>query len=294
MQDLQWKGCQEETELPLERLRLQTDDGISLDVGFARSDEHGATMVFVPCTLGDACSEFYSVPVRELTDRGYSVLLYNPRGHGRSDGTIDPNTVAKDLAFVLESLGRQSNPVAAVGHSTGANWLIRAAWHDKLYERLYLVSPVLHTRRSLLFMYERNTIAAFVNLLARDIENNEDVYKLLERQDWLFDDPVTSSWADGLNGPTAEELSPGVPSIANFLVNMFLPGSDMEGKLHDLSKQRKLFVLLPHTDIWFPVDKTIQICDQAGIPYFQYCADGADHMLRELWPDVWKKVLGWL
>jgi pimeloyl-ACP methyl ester carboxylesterase len=87
------------------------------------------TLVFVHGLLIDNHASFY-LSIAPALARQASVILYDLRGHGRSEqppsgyGTDD---MADDLAGILDALGLRDEPVIVVGHSFGGCVALRFA-----------------------------------------------------------------------------------------------------------------------------------------------------------------------
>jgi non-heme chloroperoxidase len=94
---------------------IETKDGTRL---FYKDWGDGQTVVFVPgWCLSSEMWEYQMVP---LSEAGFRCISYDVRGCGRSDqpgGGYDLDTLADDLAAVIEGLGVRD--AALVGHSAG-------------------------------------------------------------------------------------------------------------------------------------------------------------------------------
>jgi pimeloyl-ACP methyl ester carboxylesterase len=84
----------------------------------------GRTIVFVaPWGL---CSDWWDIPVINLTERGWRCVTLDRRGHGRSDDPCrgyDFDTLSDDIAAVMDSLDLRD--VVLVGHSLGGAEVVR-------------------------------------------------------------------------------------------------------------------------------------------------------------------------
>jgi len=72
------------------------------------------------------CSDWWDIPVIDLSARGWRCVTFDRRGHGRSDDPCrgyDFDTLADDIAAVLDGLDLQN--VVLVGHSMGAAEVVR-------------------------------------------------------------------------------------------------------------------------------------------------------------------------
>jgi non-heme chloroperoxidase len=118
---------------------IETADGTSL---FVTEWGSGAPVVFTHA-WGLRSDEWdYQVPA--LAEAGLRCVLYDRRGHGRSDRPAtgyDFDTLADDLAAVIENLDLRD--VTLVGHSLGTRELIRYLTRhgDARVARMVLVAP---------------------------------------------------------------------------------------------------------------------------------------------------------
>lgn len=100
----------------------------------------GPPIVLLP-SLGRGASDFDDLSAR-LAGAGYLVVRPDPRGIGRSRGSLDGltmQTLADDVAAVIRDLGR--DPVVVVGHAFG-NRVARmlATLHPDLVDRVALLA----------------------------------------------------------------------------------------------------------------------------------------------------------
>ncbi|MEJ8651590.1 alpha/beta fold hydrolase [Streptomyces sp. MS1.AVA.3] len=82
----------------------------------------GPTVVFLHGLVMDNLSSFYCTLAGPVSRAGHEVLLYDQRGHGRSErppGGYDRDTAVDDLAALLASLGLDRRPVQLIGNSYG-------------------------------------------------------------------------------------------------------------------------------------------------------------------------------
>ncbi len=98
-----------------------TADGLKIHLDIIEVDRRLPTVVFMPGT--NAYALLYGEFLTALADRGYNIVGFDPRGHGRSGGargsyTI-PELVADMRAAVAYARGRFGNPIAVAGSSQG-------------------------------------------------------------------------------------------------------------------------------------------------------------------------------
>ncbi|MDJ0396001.1 alpha/beta hydrolase [Rhodococcus sp. G-MC3] len=118
-----------------------TDDGAELHVR-VYGDPDAPPMVF---SHGWTCSADYWIPQINAFAENYQVIVYDQRGHGRSDvGTrpLGPDVLADDLADILAATVSEDNKTVLVGHSMGGMSIM--AWAGRYPEQVdKLVSAVL-------------------------------------------------------------------------------------------------------------------------------------------------------
>jgi pimeloyl-ACP methyl ester carboxylesterase len=118
---------------------IETADGTSL---FSTEWGGGAPVVFTHAWGLRSDAWDYQVPV--LAEAGLRCVLYDRRGHGRSDQPAtgyDLDRLADDLAAVIENL--DLHDITLVGHSLGTRELVRYLTRhgDARVARMVLVAP---------------------------------------------------------------------------------------------------------------------------------------------------------
>lgn len=271
-------------------------DGTPLEIRFLNSLPTKGIIVFWPCTSGDAGSKLYQIPQAELINKGFGLVLYNPRGHGKSGGDNHLYQGAQDLLFWLEkTLGDnlRALPLYGVGHSAGGAGILRTASQAAdTFNRVFVVSPIMSSRESLFYMYERGSINVFLEMFASRENEDPALIEVLKKTDWL--DP--KFWADQqlrkkfdhpLNGIRNIRFN----SVGQFLENISQPGHDVYADLKKVGHRTQIF--LPTEDLWFPKDKTLQAANTSGALVFQPDA-AKDHFFKGAWADVWRSVVNML
>jgi pimeloyl-ACP methyl ester carboxylesterase len=119
--------------------RVVTRDGVVLHCS---EWGRGKTVVFVHSWAFN--SQMWDYQAAALTRAGKRCVVYDRRGHGRSDvpgSGYDYNTLADDLATVIDSTG--ADKVALVAHSMGSGEIIRYLTRhgDSKIERVMLLAP---------------------------------------------------------------------------------------------------------------------------------------------------------
>ena len=98
-----------------------TSDGLKLHLDIIEVDKAKPTVVFIPGT--SVYAMIYGEFMATLADKGYNVVGFDPRGHGRSEGvrgsyTI-PELMADTRAVVAYARDRFGDPIAVAGSSQG-------------------------------------------------------------------------------------------------------------------------------------------------------------------------------
>jgi pimeloyl-ACP methyl ester carboxylesterase len=110
-------------ELPAERVRFPTEDGLELAATYVPSHNRAAVIVFPGATRVDEATM--------IARHGYGVLLVEPRGQGSSEGDVVRWAGDRDLHAAATYL--RSRPdvdderIGAIGFSIGGEILIEAA-----------------------------------------------------------------------------------------------------------------------------------------------------------------------
>jgi alpha-beta hydrolase superfamily lysophospholipase len=96
-------------------------DGLALHVDLIEVDGKRPTLVFMPGT--NAYAMLYGDLLTALADRGYNIVGFDPRGHGRSEGARGSYTLGElvsDMhAVVSHARERFGDPIVAAGSSQG-------------------------------------------------------------------------------------------------------------------------------------------------------------------------------
>lgn len=101
-------------------IKVKTKDGVEL---FSKDWGEGRTLVFVHSWA--TTNEVWQYQHAHFVERGYRVIAFDRRGHGRSDQPYDYgiDTLADDIATVLEA--HEVKDVTLIGHSMGCNEIVR-------------------------------------------------------------------------------------------------------------------------------------------------------------------------
>lgn len=90
----------------------------------------GPTVVCLHGLVMDNLASFYCTLAGPLCDAGHDVLLYDQRGHGRSERPptgYDRDTAVADLAALLAAQGPDRGPVHLIGNSHGGALALHTA-----------------------------------------------------------------------------------------------------------------------------------------------------------------------
>ena len=260
---------------------FQTPDAARIEAALSTSTLRNPKGVVVlwPCVGGDA--RMYGMPIDEFRSRGWHVLLFNPRGHGRSTGVMSVKTVSRDLRLVLAELDLDDVPITAVGHSGGCAAWLWAPEHGIPVERFFLAAPIVDSRRSLSYMYEKRTIREFIYVAAHLSDEPERLREILSDDSWLD----AGTWnAKGLR--QFLDGKAGGSQVGTLLENLFIPGVDAKPQLLKQADRAELF--FPCKDTWYPHAETEVLLDGRGKTTLMEGAE--DHYFGGAWPEFWAHV----
>ena len=240
-----------------------------------------ACLVVWPC-MGGAV-QMYRMPVENFTDQGLACILYNPRGHGRSEGEMEIHAMTSDLNEIIQTCVPQATPLVIVGHSAGANACLQFGARYRPPEKFVLIAPVLDSRESLFSMYRRNTITEFIDILCAYTRDDTLVRRVLADEQWLD--------ADFWKSQDLRCLLDDVPArmhVGSFLENLFLPGHNAFEELERFAGRTRIFMAAE--DTWYPAAAVRCLAGKHGIP-LETVAEAQNHFFTGGWERVWTEVL---
>jgi len=256
--------------------------GETIEAAFipSRTTRPQGYFVLWPCMGGDC--RMYGMPVEAFTEKGWDVLLYNPRGHGNSTGYLSVATAAEDLKALLGHYALSGVPLTAFGHSGGCAALLKAAVSGIHVERFFFAAPVLDSRRSLFYMYDQGTIGEFILVTSRLADDPEFYKKTLQNTKWLD----TAFWHKQdlerlLNGAN------GAFPVGSFLKELFIPGIDAMPEF--LLRETDVTLFFPEKDNWYPHRETVDASSDRVAAVVVEAAQ--DHYFSCGWGAVWEGIL---
>ncbi len=257
-------------------------EGLNLDIVYAEAVNPIGIFLVWPCTLGDF--RMYKTPVEKSLDKNYSVVLFNPRAHGRSEGQPDYHKAYGDLLEFLEVINPGNIPVTGIGHSGGAGALLKLGTEYLAARRFFLVAPVFDSRRSLFHMFGENTFHEFSTPLVSLSTDKQQVLNIINDRKWL--DPAV--FIENEIEKKLNDLS-GEFKIGSFLDRFFISGSiNADNDL--INNREKCSIFLPENDNWYSQYDIRTLAEVNNIPVFS--SFGApDHFFTKSWKRVWNHVL---
>lgn len=141
---------------PARELQVRSDDGTLLHVE-VRGPEDGPTVVLSHCWATSLAS--WGPVVREL-DPNLRVVLYDQRGHGRSQLPLTkagygPHKLADDLSAVLEATVPEGRKAVVAGHSMGGMTIMASGGRDTFRDK---TGAVLLTNTGSVELSQRSTV----------------------------------------------------------------------------------------------------------------------------------------
>lgn len=139
---------------PFESVRIPTGDGLMLDAWFVPGGVAGRTTdrTIVICHGAGANKGNFVWFLVPLMHRGYNLVMFDFRAHGRSTGRICTYGLheRRDVMAVVDWLRRerpaQSRRIVGLGSSLGATALVLAAAEDERLAALVIDSPFVSPR----------------------------------------------------------------------------------------------------------------------------------------------------
>ena len=254
-------------------------DEVRLEIDAALPFNPKCYLVVWPCSM---CScRIYRLPVERFASSGIGVLQFNPRGHGNSGGSFSYEKSFADLEEICRDLFMPDVPVVCLGHSGGTGALLKAGEAISA-ERYWLVSPVLDSRESIIYMYENSSINEFIDIIANFAVEKEAVKKIIEKPDWL--DP--GLWADRKLKTCLDNLS-GIIGIGSLLEAFFIPGYNSFDEFRKASD--KLEIIYPLKDSWYPEKTVMHLADLHDVPVVRDLG-GKDHYFTGAWQNIWNYI----
>lgn len=255
--------------------------GETIEAAFipSRTTRPQGYFVLWPCMGGDC--RMYGMPVEAFTGNGWDVLLYNPRGHGHSTGYLSVETAGDDLKALLELYNPSGVPLTAFGHSGGCAAWLKAAASGIPVDKFYFAAPVLNSRRSLFYMYDKGTIGEFVFVTSRLASDPKLFKQILADTSWLSPD----HWHEDNLEPLLNGNHGGFP-VGTFLKELFIPGIDAMPEL--AQRETDVTIFLPEKDNWYPHQETVD--ESSGQLRTMVVEEAKDHYFSCGWGHVWEAV----
>ncbi len=259
---------------------FKTPDNVTIELIVEKVENPEGIFVVWPCTMGDV--RMYRMPTEIFAEKGYTCILYNPRGHGGSGGQFSIHDAINDLELFINGFNNEKLPLISVGHSGGCGGLLNIG--TRLSTRhFFLVAPVLDSRKSLFHMYKNKSIDEFNLMLAASASDQALVLSTLEADSWL----EPENWQANNYREKLDAVS-GDFKIGRFLDKLFIEGISGYKDLEAQSKISEL--LLPSVDNWYPLNSTREFAAMHHIP-INDTFDAHDHYFTRAWKNVWQYVL---
>ena len=260
---------------------FRTSDGVQLEVLGSLPENARGCLIVWPC-MGGAV-QMYRVPVENFTARECTCILYNPRGHGRSEGELEIQSALNDLDEIIRTYVPLSTPLVIVGHSAGANACLQFGARYREPAKFVLVAPVLDSRESLFSMYQRKTISEFIDILCAYTQDDTLVRKVLTDEKWLD----AGVWKSRDYRNLLDEV-PSRIHVGTFLERLFLPGHNAFEELGKYAGKTQIF--MAEQDTWYPAATTKGLARGYGIPV-KTIVEAQNHFFTGGWERVWTEVL---
>jgi len=258
-----------------------TSDGTFLDIKADMVPHHRAVLVVWPCMTGSTA--MYRLPVKEFNSLGFSVVQYNPRGHGKSDGQFDVEQCISDLNQYLDSLKLHETPICMLGHSAGASCVLRHGTTHKPAQKYILVSPVLDSIGSYRYLYDHSRQSEANFLISSFSSEKEYMMGILQDSTWMnCDEWNRNSYREKFDKTSGKIL------IGTLMQKLFIEGYNTYRDLELLAE--KTSIIMPVEDHWFPMDLTRSLAEKSRIRV-ETIEEAKDHYFTGAWKFAWRRVL---
>jgi pimeloyl-ACP methyl ester carboxylesterase len=255
-------------------------DGTQLEILMHAPTKPRACILVWPCFGGNVRT--YCFPIQTFIENGYSAVLYNPRGQGKSGDQTTLKLAIEDLLEFIYDRHLEKLPLIAVGHSMGATGLLMISRALTNIDRYFFIAPGFDPRDAIYHMYRKGTIHGFVKMLSSHTTDDHLIREIMTDSTWM--DPVY--WQSNRLRQRLDEL-PGRISIGRLLEDHFFTDSNC---YEDLGLQRsKTQIILPCNDDWQSMDVTMRLARKYSIPVNRM-KSAKEHLFLDAWPDVWDYI----
>lgn len=261
-----------------------TKDNILVDIQYITTKNAKRTLILWPCGFGDVHSGLYEIPTEYLQQNGCNLILYNPRGHGKSQGFFSFADMVNDLAsFIYDK--NVLYPLVGVGHSIGGAGLLTLNATINI-EALFLFSPILSSRESVEYMYKISQQFLFAGLFCRDKEKYDHLWNILAQDKWL-DKKYWKEIKDSLEYPLIYDTI-FTNSIRKSMEEIAHPGHNVYATLE--KNHKKIIILIPQKDLWFPINNLVEASSKHGI-VIATVKGARNHFFKRKWGQAWQIII---
>jgi len=257
----------------------QTPEGVLIEIQHIKRQQSQGTILMWPCGMGDIYSSLYQGYMETFHE--FDLVLYNPRAHGQSQGNYSFDKAVADLVYFLKQM-TLCYPIYGIGHSAGGAGILKVA-NTLPLEKLFLFSPIIHSRQSLDFMYKEQTQYLFTKLFCRERATNPLLWDTLMEGKWLDKD----FW----NHIKSEITSAGTvfDSVSKSMENIAHPGYGVHEEI--AKHHQKTHIFIPQKDLWFSIDDQLQVAQQYNIT-IATIRNAKNHFFKRKWSNIWQLLHG--
>lgn len=259
-------------------------EGYEIEIHFYPVQNPIGNFLVWPCGGGNARS--YKIPKKLLLENGYNLILYNPSGHGNSKGYFSFPRAVLDIFQFLKESNISHLSIFGFGHSMGCSGLLLLAEIYKKFQQFIFVSPLLNSITCMNYMYEKNTIGEFIEMLKEPGTNNL-VEKIMSEPYWMD----IQTWK---REKIKEKLNYSInnnrvrlPSVGDFLEKLFIETRDMWELVREYSEIIQIFHA--RVDNWYPIEDIIRKSkhynlkrEQVEIAYGHFFSGGWNYVINYL------------
>lgn len=260
---------------------FETKDHTKLDIIINPAKTEKKCIVVWPCVGGN--TRLCMIPIKSFNDMGYSVIQYNPRGHGNSGGQMSMVAGLNDFYYFLHKQKLLSVPIIGVGHSAGASALLQLNHEILNIEKLFLIEPSLDFRESIRYKYQILSQDEFIKGVLKFTKNPNALSKILSNDQWFdLDYWYQNDLRDKIN-----DLC-NTFKLGDLLEESYIPG-------YNTIPQYIFYKDIIHTylatqDTWYPIEHIQNISRQNNISC-STIEKAKDHYFYFAWNYIWDSIL---
>ena len=261
-------------------LKLETGSGEKLSARLIGTNEKYG-LLFLHALLSNTRE---IEPLAEKLGKLYTVLLFEYRGHGNSDGRrghVTEARILRDIRVAMDYLAQKVSHVGVIGYSTGGAFALKYATLDPRVELLIAISPVVRFKDT--FPPEKKILGLFSRKKKpTEFVDNWISYKMLfAKKDILSKAQKIRFLLRKTTVATRELFSRfSVLELASNIVIPTLIIAGKEDRISPIKSQKQLYERIGTQD------KKLVVINGCGHSLILECPDAMEHIIewiKERW-----------